>query len=150
MSKEEKEAIDYLKKLDIMFIASGLKKRTRQAIKIILNLIDKLQKDNYKLDRENQLRFENNIELQKGNEQLELLLDKSVDEQLEREKYTHELEKKIEKYAKQIDLEYVEENFISKDKIRGKIKELKVKREKSGSSIYGYGIYFLEELLKEG
>lgn len=56
--------------------------------------------------------------LEKENEGLELQLDKSVDEQLEREKYTHELEKKIEKYAKQIDLEYVEENFIDIEAIK--------------------------------
>ena len=40
-----------------------------------------------------------------------------------------------------------EDNYISKDKIKAKIKELEEKDKYSTNNVYGYGIYFLKELL---
>ena len=61
-----------------------------------------------------------------------------------------ELKEEISKYEKQLDLDYVEENYISKSKVKEKIEELKEKQNNSNKNIYGYGIYFLQELLEEG
>lgn len=41
--------------------------------------------------------------------------------------YIEELEKKIERFNNELDLDYVDNNFVSKDKIRDKIKELEEK-----------------------
>lgn len=38
---------------------------------------------------------------------------------------------------------------ILSDRIKEKIKELEKLQNESNSKVYGYGIYFLEELLKE-
>ena len=41
-----------------------------------------------------------------------------------------ELEEELEKANRQLDLDYVEENFIPKQKVKGKLKELKIERDK--------------------
>ena len=41
-----------------------------------------------------------------------------------------ELEEELEKANRQLDLDYVEENFIPKQQVKGKLKELKIERDK--------------------
>lgn len=57
------------------------------------------------------------------------------------------LQKENEEYSKQMDLDYVDENFVSKDKIREKIELIKTLRV----AFYNEAnvISILEELLKE-
>ena len=55
----------------------------------------------------------------------------------------------IEAIINLIDKRYVEMNYISKDKIKAKIKELEEKSKNSVNNCYDYGIYFLKELLGE-
>lgn len=58
----------------------------------------------------------------------------------------------LEEYQKQMDLDYVDENYISKDKIKEKIVDLKVSQENTENDNldrkYQYQIDVLEELLK--
>ena len=46
------------------------------------------------------------------------------------DKRIQELEEELEKANRQLDLDYVEENFIPKQKVKGKLKELKIERDK--------------------
>ena len=115
MSEEEKEAIEILKRVNKANRFDGLYSSVGiifEAQKTILNLIDKLQKDNYELDRENQLIFEKNIELQKENEQYEEIKNLISKEEL-------------------FDIDYIKEFFIDKDKIRDKIIELEKEMKRS-------------------
>ena len=41
-----------------------------------------------------------------------------------------ELEEELEKATRQLDLDYVEENFTTKQQVKGKLKELKIERDK--------------------
>ena len=41
-----------------------------------------------------------------------------------------DLEEELEKANRQLDLDYVEENFIPKQQVKGKLKELKIERDK--------------------
>ena len=97
---EEKEAMEIIN--DSYDYNTGYVECEVKVWNIVVNYIDKLQKDNYKLDRENQHFFDRIQDLQKENEELH----------------------------KQVDIEFVEENYIekskvvSKNKIRTKIKEL--------------------------
>lgn len=45
-------------------------------------------------------------------------------------RYIIVLENKVERFNKELDLDYVDNNFISKDKIRDKIKELEEEKKK--------------------
>jgi hypothetical protein len=53
------------------------------------------------------------------------------------------LQKENEEYSKQLDLDYVDKNFVSKDKIREKIEYLKL------NCGHAFVIDALEDLLKE-
>ena len=74
--------------------------------------------------------------------------------------YISELEEKVEKYNKQLDLDYVDNNFISKDVIREKIKEIEeipdqmvkeygIPEESKNIFLNEKGIQVLKELLDE-
>lgn len=60
---------------------------------------------------------------------------------------------KIQKYEKQLDLDYVDENFISKDKLKEKIEKYnKIRTETPNSIIYTRMVDYincLEELLSK-
>ena len=54
-----------------------------------------------------------------------------MQQQLEqKDKRIKELEEELEKATRQLDLDYVEENFIPKQQVKGKLKELKIERDK--------------------
>lgn len=121
----EEEIIEFLK-TDIAFNEQEKNKRTEMWVsfeKATLDLIDKLQEENKYLKQRNKV-----IEI--------ITNDLPSDTE-----FVIMTRKGFENHPTC--------DYISKVKIRDKIKELKIKRGKSGSSIYGYGIYFLEELLKE-
>ena len=91
-------------------------------------------------------------EIQKDNEAIETLLTA-----YEKEK---EKNKKINKYIEDrakigkdiqtfINKDYVEQEYISKDKIKEKIKELEKLNEEATGIGYGFAIYYLQSLLKE-
>ena len=71
------------------------------------------------------------------------------------------LKEKIEEYEKQLDLDYVEENYIPKLKLKEKIEELKKEEKQELKGLKGQDRYFvkqtyqakaivLQELLEEG
>ena len=80
MTDEEKKAIFYLK--DLEDDKEHLVIEQRQAVHIVLELISKLQQEIDEADK---------------------IIDDSIEEQKEREKYTHSLEEKLEKQSKVID-----------------------------------------------
>ena len=135
MSEEEKKAIEYLEnRLDILH--NNTQWATEENIKIVLNLIEKQQKEieelkkydyrNIKISEDNKL---SSIHFTK--EQLDLMnlgialyiniFKESEDEIKELTEKNASLQKEI-KLMKSIN---INDNFISKDKIKKKIKELK-------------------------
>ena len=48
----------------------------------------------------------------------------------QKDKQIQELEEELEKANRQLDLDYVEENFTTKQQVKGKLKELKIERDK--------------------
>lgn len=54
----------------------------------------------------------------------------------EKDKRIQELEEELEEFNKQLDLDYVDENFISKQVVIDTMEELKTKRRKLGFKIY--------------
>ena len=142
MSEEEKKAIESVKKIleywqTIVDIEDPIERDIEMSMyfedmpfhemKILLNLIEKQQKRNNEL-----------IEINK-----------------EHQKLNGELRKEIKRQgnAREIEEKYVEENYISKDKIREKIKKYdKIRLETKDSDLYDEMqdyIDLLIELLKE-
>ena len=86
-----------------------------RANKTILNLIEKLQKENESWKSYSEELEEEQIEKNNKNCELEFEVE--------------ELQKENEEYSKQLDLNYVDKNYISKKKIEDTIEELKGKLE---------------------
>lgn len=86
-----------------------------RANKTILNLIEKLQKENESWKSYSEELEEEQIEKNNKNCELEFEVE--------------ELQKENEEYSKQLDLDYVDKNYISKKKIEDTIEELKDKLE---------------------
>jgi len=90
-----------------------------RANKTILNLIEKLQKENDKL----------NIKLDDKEAEIQILKDDIKADDIEYKHVIEILKKENEEYSKQLDLDYVDKNYISKKKIEDTIEELKGKLE---------------------
>jgi hypothetical protein len=90
-----------------------------RANKTILNLIEKLQKENDKL----------NIKLDDKEAEIQILKDDIKADDIEYKHVIEILKKENEEYSKQLDLDYVDKNYISKKKIEDIIEELKGKLE---------------------
>ena len=90
-----------------------------RANKTILNLIEKLQKENDKL----------NIKLDDKEAEIQILKDDIKADEIEYKHVIEILKKENEEYSKQLDLDYVDKNYISKKKIEDTIEELKGKLE---------------------
>lgn len=90
-----------------------------RANKTILNLIEKLQKENNKL----------NIKLDDKEAEIQILKDDIKADDIEYKHVIEILKKENEEYSKQLDLDYVDKNYISKKKIEETIEELKGKLE---------------------
>lgn len=85
-----------------------------RANKTILNLIEKLQKENDKL----------NIKLDDKEAEIQILKDDIKADDIEYKHVIEILKKENEEYSKQLDLDYVDKNYISKKKIKDEIVEL--------------------------
>ena len=90
-----------------------------RANKTILNLIEKLQKENDKL----------NIKLDDKEAEIQILKDDIKADDIEYKHVIEILKKENEEYSKQLDLDYVDKNYISKKKIEDELEELKGKLE---------------------
>ena len=124
MNEEEKKAVEFVKKR-----TKELKKYAKRENElvyddIILNLIEKLQKENESWKSYSEELEEEQIEKNNKNCELEFEVEK--------------LQKENEEYSKQLDLDYVDKNYISKKKIedtieelKGKLKDISKRREKS-------------------
>lgn len=119
MNEEEKKAIETLKSWKDYNIRNKNKLlEADEIIKIqetILNLIEKLQKENESWKSYSEELEEEQIEKNNKNCELEFEVEK--------------LQKENEEYSKQLDLDYVDKNYISKKKIEDELEELKCKLE---------------------
>lgn len=119
MNEEEKKAIETLKSWKDYNIRNKNKLlEADEIIKIqetILNLIEKLQKENESWKSYSEELEEEQIEKNNKNCELEFEVEK--------------LQKENEEYSKQLDLDYVDKNYISKKKIEDELEELKGKLE---------------------
>lgn len=117
MNEEEKQAIAYLKfyiERDVMYEDTHY-----MQIRILLNLIEKQQKEIERLEKK-----------------------------LKRyQKYLRDAEKKCDKL---LEFEYTERerDYISKDKIKEKIEELKNRKIGASTGIFAVQVDILEELLR--
>lgn len=93
-----------------------------RANKTILNLIEKLQKENNKL----------NIKLDDKEAEIQILKDDIKADDIEYKHVIEILKKENEEYSKQLDLDYVDKNYIPKQKIKAKIEELNKTINKGG------------------
>lgn len=119
MTEEERKAVEFVKKR-----TKELKKYAKRENElvyddIILNLIEKLQKENNKL----------NIKLDDKEAEIQILKDDIKADDIEYKHVIEILKKENEEYSKQLDLDYVDKNYISKQEIKDKIEELKGKLE---------------------
>lgn len=120
MNREEKKAIrDLIDSSNISIIGDGTVITSNKTINIILNLIEKLQKENNKL----------NIKLDDKEAEIQILKDDIKADDIEYKHVIEILKKENEEYSKQLDLDYVDKNYISKKKIEDTIEELKGKLE---------------------
>lgn len=164
MNKEERKAIEYYQDKEISF---GVNFDTEKLLKTLgiteedsfekhqirfktlLNLIEKLKKENEELkkDRNNNYRmialaqnealgymqgYEDGKKSKRSavayivENQQYYILNKQIEHYKE---YIKKLQKENEEYSKQLDLDYVDKNYISKKKIEDTIEELKGKLE---------------------
>ena len=91
--------------------------------------------DNFKEIREND---ELNIKLDNKETEIQILTDDIKADEVEYKNEIETLRKQNEEYSKQLDLDYVDKNYISKKKIedtieelKGKLKDISKRREKS-------------------
>lgn len=173
MNEEEKKAIEYYQNKEVSFSVDFDTENLLKALgiteedsfenhqirfKTLLNLIEKLKKENEELkkDRNNNYRmialaqnealgymqgYEDGKKSKRSavayivENQQYYILNKQIEHYKE---YIKKLQKENEEYSKQLDLDYVDKNYISKKKIedtieelKGKLKDISKRREKS-------------------
>lgn len=164
MNEEEKKAIEYYQNKEVSFSVDFDTENLLKALgiteedsfenhqirfKTLLNLIEKLKKENEELkkDRNNNYRmialaqnealgymqgYEDGKKSKRSavayivENQQYYILNKQIEHYKE---YIKKLQKENEEYSKQLDLDYVDKNYISKKKIEDTIEELKGKLE---------------------
>ena len=164
MNEEEKKAIEYYQNKEVSFSVDFDTENLLKALgiteedsfenhqirfKILLNLIEKLKKENEELkkDRNNNYQmialaqnealgymqgYEDGKKSKRSavayivENQQYYILNKQIEHYKE---YIKKLQKENEEYSKQLDLDYVDKNYISKKKIEDTIEELKGKLE---------------------
>ena len=164
MNEEEKKAIEYYQNKEVSFSVDFDTENLLKALgiteedsfenhqirfKILLNLIEKLKKENEELkkDRNNNYQmialaqnealgymqgYEDGQKSKRSavayivENQQYYILNKQIEHYKE---YIKKLQKENEEYSKQLDLDYVDKNYISKEKIENTIEELKGKLE---------------------
>lgn len=122
MNEEEKQAVEILNTFKFRSKTRNYKKISSEdskSVKIVLNLIEKLQKENNKL----------NIKLDDKEAEIQILKDDIKADDIEYKHVIEILKKENEEYSKQLDLDYVDKNYIPKQEIKDKIEELKGKLE---------------------
>jgi DNA repair exonuclease SbcCD ATPase subunit len=162
MNEEEKKAIEYYQNKEVSFSVDFDTENLLKALgiteedsfenhqirfKTLLNLIEKLKKENEELkkDRNNNYRmialaqnealgymqgYEDGKKSKRSavayivENQQYYILNKQIEHYKE---YIKKLQKENEEYSKQLDLDYVDKNYISKKKIEDTIEELKGK-----------------------
>lgn len=152
MNEEEKKTIE-----DMNRFANGIDMScvTARQMQIILNLIEKLQKENEKYKRLSEMNLKNAEEFKNNMCEHRCLL-KSENEELQRE--NEELKKFITEGItvaphstyKNYRLDFLRENFVSKKKIKNKIEELsKTKDDLATHIAVSERIRALQEILEE-
>lgn len=164
MNEEEKKAIEYYQNKEVSFSVDFDTENLLKALgiteedsfenhqirfKILLNLIEKLKKENEELkkDRNNNYQmialaqnealgymqgYEDGQKSKRSavayivENQQYYILNKQIEHYKE---YIKKLQKENEEYSKQLDLDYVDKNYISKKKIEDELEELKGKLE---------------------
>lgn len=164
MNEEEKKAIEYYQNKEVSFSVDFDTENLLKALgiteedsfenhqirfKILLNLIEKLKKENEELkkDRNNNYQmialaqnealgymqgYEDGQKSKRSavayivENQQYYILNKQIEHYKE---YIKKLQKENEEYSKQLDLDYADKNYISKKKIEDTIEELKGKLE---------------------
>ena len=164
MNEEEKKAIEYYQNKEVSFSVDFDTENLLKALgiteedsfenhqirfKTLLNLIEKLKKENEELkkDRNNNYQmialaqnealgymqgYEDGQKSKRSavayivENQQYYILNKQIEHYKE---YIKKLQKENEEYSKQLDLDYVDKNYISKKKIEDTIEELKGKLE---------------------
>ena len=94
-------------------------KKQNKALEHILSDYKRVLKENEKL----------NINLDDKKTEIQILTDDIKADEIEYKNEIETLKKENEEYSKQLDLDYVDKNYISKQEIEDKIKELKGKLE---------------------
>lgn len=157
MSEEEKKAIEFIKNLIAWDVRQDLcpNKEECENLETILNLIEKLQKENEKYKRLSEMNLKNAEEFKNNMCEHRCLL-KSENEELQRE--NEELKKFITEGItvaphstyKNYRLDFLRENFVSKKKIKNKIEELsKTKGDLATHIAVSERIRALQEILEE-
>lgn len=136
----EDEAIQILKTISTdNFCMKQIK--IKQAIETILDLYNKVKEENKELSEELTERICKNVEAEVFEEmRLELKQEKEKNKEL-REELDRQINTRI------INEEFIEKNYISKDKIREEIKELE--NMKVGGETFVTSVNFARKILKE-
>lgn len=129
--------------------------------------MNKYDDTDYQIEREESIEYEEkkeNIEKDiktlnevlihyRETEEVRKVIKNILDERKADKKRIKELESKLEKANKQLDLDYVDKNYIPVQKVKDKIEELKkAKRETTRENwhyIYTIQLKILEEILEE-
>lgn len=158
MNEEEKKAIEELKKqyrlsTNVDCITTDIRNKYAQ---IILNLIEKQQKELNNLKEIEQhhkadnglLRQELDMQIE-HNKELEATLKQTQDSWFEDTQKLEQEKEKNKEYEKQLDLDYVDKNYISKDKLKFILSKLNISDIEPWSTykIDGQILFDLQELL---
>jgi len=160
MSEEEKEAIR-IKRHAILLDkeAYGTDSENFKTDEILLNYIDKLEKENEELKKNNsklilgkfrEVADKNSYikDMYISIDEIKQLVGYEENEDVSKDDIISLIKLMWEEFNRLEDIEdFMATQCISKKKIREKIKELEEKDETSPTHIYGYGIKFLKELL---
>lgn len=128
MTEQGKEAVEELKKqlrlaMNIDDVATTIRNGYAQ---IILNLIEKLQKENNKL----------NIKLDDKEAEIQILKDDIKAYDIEYKHVIEILKKENEEYSKQLDLDYVDKNYIPIQKVKDEKEKLDKKYNELVDKVY--------------
>lgn len=128
MTEQGKEAVEELKKqlrlaMNIDDVATTIRNGYAQ---IILNLIEKLQKENNKL----------NIKLDDKEAEIQILKDDIKADDIEYKHVIEILKKENEEYSKQLDLDYVDKNYIPIQKVKDEKEKLDKKYNELVDKVY--------------
>lgn len=126
MTEKERKAVEFVKKR-----TKELKKYAKRENElvyddIILNLIEKLQKENNKL----------NIKLDDKEAEIQILKDDIKADDIEYKHVIEILKKENEEYSKQLDLDYVDKNYIPIQKVKDEKEKLDKKYNELVDKVY--------------